>query len=233
MKEFFDKKERLICILSIVLYVVLESYFIQNFGFTSYISFIANTIFSIVLLLLIYSSKREEYYGLKKPNNVKGFLYFLPLLVIGTVNIWTGISLNASANDILFHILTMINAGFIEEILFRGFLFKLLEKKNIKMAIIISSLTFGLGHIVNMFNGADLIPTLVQVLYAVAIGYLFVIIFIKSKSLLPCIFTHMLFNSLSIVNVDIDSTFTNYIIPLILIIVVLLYAYYINKQVKD
>ena len=233
MKEFFDKKERLICILSIVLYVVLESYFIQNFGFTSYISFIANTIFSIVLLLLIYSSKREEYYGLKKPNNVKGFLYFLPLLVIGTVNIWTGISLNASANDILFHILTMINAGFIEEILFRGFLFKLLEKKNIKMAIIISSLTFGLGHIVNMFNGADLIPTLVQVLYAVAIGYLFVIIFIKSKSLLPCIFTHMLFNSLSIVNVDIDSTFTNYIIPLILIIVVLLYAYYINKKVKD
>jgi membrane protease YdiL (CAAX protease family) len=36
-----------------------------------------------------------------------------------------------------------------------------------------------------------------QVLYAVAIGFAFVMIYCKTKSLLPCIFTHSIFNGLS------------------------------------
>ena len=64
----------------------------------------------------------------------------------------------------------MINIGFLEEIIFRGFLFKMLEKDNVKTAIIVSSITFGMGHIVNLLNGADLVPTLLQVCYALAIG---------------------------------------------------------------
>ena len=71
----------------------------------------------------------------------------------------------------------MLNIGFIEEIIFRGFLFKMMAKDGLKSAIIVSSLTFGLGHIVNLLNGADFIPTLMQVCYAVSIGYLFVVIF--------------------------------------------------------
>lgn len=36
----------------------------------------------------------------------------------------------------------------------------MMEKNNVKSAIIVSSITFGIGHIVNLLNGADLIPTL-------------------------------------------------------------------------
>ena len=81
----------------------------------------------------------------------------------------------------------MINIGFIEEIIFRGFLYKMMEQDNVKTAIIVSSITFGIGHIINLLNGATLIPTLMQICYAISTGYLFVIIFYKSKSIIPCI----------------------------------------------
>lgn len=61
----------------------------------------------------------------------------------------------------------MINVEFIEEIIFRGFLFKMMEKDNVKRAIIVNEITFGIGHIVNLLNGEELIPTLMQICYAI------------------------------------------------------------------
>ena len=124
----------------------------------------------------------------------------------------------------------MINVGFLEEIIFRGFLFKMMAKDNVKSAIIVSSLTFGIGHMINLLNGAELIPTLLQICYAVALGYLFVTIFNKSKSLVPCIITHMLINALSIFNVD--NTNMLYIVSIFLIVISISYSIYINKNVK-
>lgn len=147
------------------------------------------------------------------------------------MNLWNGININNSANEITFHILTMINVGFIEEIIFRGFLFKMMEKDNIKSAIIVSSITFGIGHIVNLLNGTELLPTLMQICYAISVGYLFVIIFYKSKSLIPCIITHSLINSLSIFNVE--KSISIYIIPIFLTIMPIIYIVYINKTVKE
>lgn len=212
----------------IVLYVVLNFYCVQNFGSSDYRTTIINTAYSIFLIILMIKLKRVNYYGLTKVKNIKDYLYFIPLLVIGTVNIWNGFNLNHSVKEITFYILTMINVGFIEEIIFRGFLFKMMEKENVKRAIIVSSLTFGIGHIVNLINGADLIPTLLQICYAVSLGYLFVTIFYKSKSLVPCIITHALVNSLAIFNIN-NSTFT-YIIPIVLIIISISYSVYINKN---
>lgn len=230
MKKIFEKHETLFSILLIVLYVIINSYCMQNFGYTSYMSFIINTIFSVCLLFLIITLKRTSYYGLTKVVNLKQYLYFIPLLLIVSVNLWNGFNINTSISEMIFHMLTMINVGFIEEIIFRGFLFKMMEKTNIKRAIIVSAITFGIGHIVNLLNGAELIPTLIQIGCAISLGYLFVIIFYKSKSLIPCIITHSLINSLSIFNVENSSS---YVAPVFLIIVPLVYAIYINKSIKE
>ena len=85
----------------------------QNFGYTSPISFFANAIFSATLLTLIAISKKIKYYGLTKVKNAKRFLYFIPLFIIGTVGIWNGIAIKNTASEIIFHILTMINVGFL------------------------------------------------------------------------------------------------------------------------
>lgn len=231
MKKIFEKHETLFCILLIVAYIVVNSYCVQNFGTTDYRSTIINTIFSIALIVLMIILKRTSYYGLKKVTNKKKYLYFIPLLLIVSVNLWSGININNSAKEIIFHILTMINVGFIEEIIFRGFLFKMMEKNNLKRATIVSSVTFGIGHIVNLLNGADLIPTLMQICYAIAIGYVFVTIFYKSKSLIPCIITHSLINSLSIFNVQ--NQVSLYAVTIFLTIISLTYAIYINKTIKE
>ncbi len=231
MKKIFEKHESLFCILLIVFYVVINSYCMQNFGLTDYRTAIINTIFSVAVLALIISLKRVSYYGLTKVTNLKGYLYFLPLLLIVSVNLWNGLNINHTSGEILSHILTMLNVGFLEEIIFRGFLFKMMAKDNVKSAIIVSSVTFGIGHIVNLLNGADFLPTLMQICYAIAIGYLFVIIFYKSKSLIPCIIAHSIFNSLSIFNVE--NKLSLYIVPAFLVVVPLLYATYINKTMKE
>lgn len=231
MRKVFEKHETLFCILLIVLYVIINSYCMQKFGLTDYRSAIINTIFSVALLVLIISLKRVSYYGLAKVTNLKGYLYFIPLVLIIFVNLWNGFNINNTSSEILFYILAMLNVGFIEEIIFRGFLFKTMEKDNVKRAIIVSSITFGIGHIVNLLNGADFVPTIMQICYAMAMGYLFVIIFYKSKSLVPCIIAHSLNNCFSIFNVE--NKLSLYIAPVFLTVVPLTYAIYINKTIKE
>ena len=236
MKKIFEKHESTFCILIIVLYVVINSYCMQNFGIEDYRSTIINTVFSIIVIILIKSLNKMSYYGLTKVTNWKDYLYFIPLVLIISTNLWTGININNSYSEILFHILTMLNIGFLEEIIFRGFLFKMMEKDNVKSAIIVSSITFGIGHIVNLLNGADLVPTLLQICYAISLGYMFVIIFYKSKSLVPCIIAHFLINALSIFRME--NEMLKYISAVFLIVVPAAYAIYIikktnNKEIKE
>ena len=229
MEKIFKKHETLITIALIVIYIVANSYMMQNFGYTSIQSAVVNTIMSILIIALVIAIKRTKYYGFTKPENSKQFLYFIPLMIISLFNLRNGIHINNSSNEIIFHILTMINVGFLEEIILRGFLFKMMAKDNVKTAIIVSSITFGIGHIVNLLNGAEFVPTLLQVCYAIATGFMLVIIFYKSKSLVPCIIFHAVFNSLSIFASG-ESTILS---SIILIVICLAYTLYINKKVKS
>ncbi|MBQ3604056.1 MAG: CPBP family intramembrane metalloprotease [Clostridia bacterium] len=231
LKRFFEKHETLMCILLIALYIIINAFCVNSFGSDDYRSALINTAFSAVLILLAVRLKRVSYYGLTKPQNVKKLLYFLPLVLIVSVNLWSGININNTAAEILFHTLVMFNVGFAEEIIFRGFLFKMMAKDNEKTAVIVSSVTFGIGHIVNLFNGNELVPTLLQVCYATAIGYLFVVIFRKSQSIIPCIVAHALNNSLSVFNEE--NFLSRYIIPAFLVVAPILYAVYINKVTKE
>jgi len=231
MKKLFLKNETLACILLIVLYVAVNSYCIQNFGMTDYRSAVFNTVFSALLFLLVIVLGRTSFYGFKRVNDFKKYLYFIPLVLIISVNLWNGININNSTIEIVYYMLTMICVGFLEEIIFRGFLFKMMSKDNVKSAIIVTSFTFGIGHIVNLLNGADLIPTLIQICYAISGGYLFVIIFLKGKSLWPCIITHSAVNALSIFNID--NVLSMYIEPVFLIVVSISYAMYLRKNINE
>ena len=223
MEKVFKKHETLITIALIIIYVVANSYTMQNFGYTSVQSAIINTILSAVILTLIFLIKRV------KPEKSKQFLYFIPLMIISLFNLRRGIHINNTTSEIIFHIITMLNVGFLEEIIMRGFLFKMMEKDNVKRAIIVSSITFGMGHIVNLLNGADFVPTLLQVCYAIAIGYMLVMVFYKSKSLIPCIIFHGIFNALNIFSTGKSTVISS----IILIILCLGYTLYINKKVKS
>ena len=231
MKEkFFEKYETLIAIALIVIYIVSNSFCMQNFGQTDFRSALVNGVLSLLIIGFIAKNKLGEYYGLTKFPNPKKFVYFIPLFILMSVNLWTGININNTITEIIFFMISMIFVGFLEEIIFRGFLYQMMAKDNVKTATLVTSLTFGIGHIINLLNGADLVPTLMQVVYAVATGYAFVVILQKGKSLWPCIITHSVVNALSIFNIE--NTISMYVAPVVLTIVPLLYVAYLKKNIK-
>ena len=231
MKKFYEKYELLFCMLLIITYIVVNSMCINLFGMTDYRTSFTNILLSILIIIFIIKNKLGNYFGLTTFPNAKKYLYFIPLLLIISVNLWNGINIENTPSEIIFYIISMVGVGFLEEIIFRGFLFKMMEKDNLNTAIIVSSVTFGIGHIINLLNGAEILPTLMQIMYATAGGYLFVTLFYKSKSLWQCIITHILVNSLSIFNGN-ENVISIWIAPVFLTIVSVLYAMYINKSIK-
>ncbi len=165
-------------------------------------------ILTAVILVMLIKNGLTGKYGLDKVKlEPEKYLYFIPLIIIGSVNLWRGVTLNLSIAESLLYVISMICVGFIEEMIFRGFLFKALCRDNVKTAVIISSLTFGAGHISNLLNGEELFSTVCQICYAAAIGLLFTVIFLRSGSLIPCIITHSAINSLSAFGVDGGNTY--------------------------
>ena len=81
-----------------------------------------------MLILLMKNLEGFEFYGFKKVHSFKEYLYFFPLFLIVSVNLWNGISTYVDGKVALLHILTMMNVGFIEEVIYRGFLFRSLQK---------------------------------------------------------------------------------------------------------
>ena len=231
MKKFYEKYELLFSILLIIIYLVVNSICVNTFGMTDIRTSIINILLSIIILIFIFMNRLSNYYGLSSFPKVKRYLYYIPLIMMVSVNLWNGINIENTTSEIIYYIISMIGVGFLEEIIFRGFLFKAMEKDSVKAAVIVTSLTFGVGHIINLLNGAEFIPTLLQVIYATSTGYLFVTIFQKSKSLWPCIITHILVNSLSIFN-NSQNIVNLYIAPIFLTIVPLLYTFYIKKNIK-
>ena len=166
-------------------------------------------IMTVVALLWMKKNDLFREFGLcRAENNPKGLLYYIPLMVIASCNLWFGVTVNYKWYITVFYILSMLFVGFLEEIIFRGFLFKAMAESGLKSAIIVSSLTFGIGHFVNLINGsgAEFLPNICQVISAVAIGFLFVALFHKTKSLWAPIIAHAVINSLSAFSVDITNT---------------------------
>lgn len=151
------------------------------------------------LLYFIRKNRLAARFGLISKGGLfsKRFLYLIPFAAIASSNLWGGTAINFPAYENAVIVLTMLLVGIVEEIIFRGFLFRAIADKNLKSAVIISSVSFGLGHIINLLTAASVLETLLQIAYATAIGFLFTLFFVKSGSLIPCIVTHGVINALS------------------------------------
>lgn len=231
MNVFFQKHETAASLLLIAVYLGVSSFCQSAYGLFDGRTAAIHSVLSLSLLLLIFALRSSEHYGLTRPKNAKAALYFLPLIPIVSVNLWGGVTSTHHLFPTVCFLCTMLHVGFIEEIVFRGFLFRMLEKDGVKPAMIISSLSFGFGHILNLINGADVFDTLLQICYATAIGFLFSVIFYKTRSLVPCIFAHGLTNALSLFQVENETV--HILGSIFLILFPTLYAIYLWKKAEE
>lgn len=202
MKRLYEKNELTFAIVWIVIYCVLQS-LANSLNEIIGIEFSASAILcllqAVFLFVFIQHNVLQNRYGLcKSLVPARSFLYYIPLVVLATGNLWNGVAVNGSLMGTICRVVGMLCVGFVEEIIFRGFLFRAMAKDNVKTAIIVSSVTFGIGHVINLFNGSgmDLVNNLCQIVVAVAIGFLFVTIFYRGGSLIPCIVAHAAINIL-------------------------------------
>lgn len=237
MKKLFERNQLLFTLVWIGIYVLAFSVadsVSESFGVRSCITAPLGLLMSVLLFVLISRNQLSDYLGLCKIENkdFKEFLFFLPLIIIASANLWYGVMMRYSTLETVLTFASMLFVGFIEEVLFRGFLFKAIFQKRAGLAVAISSITFGMGHIVNLLNGADIQQTLLQICYAIAIGYLFTIIFIKYKSLIPCIITHGILNATSVFS-EKSTLGQDAAASAILIIISVGYAVYLKMGIKQ
>ena len=156
MKKLYEKNELTFAIVWIVVYCVLQS-LANPLNKAIGVAYAASAAFcvlqTVVLFAFIRKNHLQKRYGLcKSPVPACQFLYYVPLIILASGNLWNGFALNYTPVETVCRIICMLCVGFLEEVIFRGLLFESITKDNIKSAVIISSMTFGIGHIINLLD---------------------------------------------------------------------------------
>ncbi|ADY13416.1 CPBP family intramembrane glutamic endopeptidase [Sphaerochaeta globosa] len=209
----------------IVLYIVIVNIgdaLVGVSGITNLATSLLLTAFSTVLYR--YSKKHfQPGFGSFCRADAKKALYYLPLIALAVLAYLGGIDTSLSPVDILVAILLMVNVGFLEEVLFRGYLLTAIaSKKGNRRAILISGITFGFGHIVNLLRGYDASELATQIAGAIAIGLVLALLVVITKNLIPGILFHILFNIGGSITVQESSSETLLLLSIIVISVLYL-----------
>lgn len=200
-----------------------------NFGNESIFMLLALVVFTAGITVFVKVNHLEEKYGLAGwPKDMKKYLFFIPMWILATGNIWDGFSPSYQGASLVIAALSMILVGFVEEMIFRGFLFRAMlgEDKKI-VAIIISAVTFGIGHIVNLFTGQASFETVMQIIFAIGWGFILTMVCYKSGSIIPCIIAHSMIDALSLFGAD--NEIVDWIYVVTTIIVAIVYSIYLGR----
>lgn len=230
MKKFYEKNELWFAIAWIIVYCGVSVPIRGAYGDESAAMLAGLAVIAAGLLAFVKTAHLEEKYGLVKwRGHAREYLFFLPVLVLMTGNLWGGVGMAYEGTAQLFAVLSMFLVGLVEELIFRGLLFRaLLQRDAPPVAITISAVTFGIGHIVNLLAGQGGLESLIQVIFAVAWGFLLTMLFYHSGSLLVCIFVHGM--------VDVFAKFatgvsrSDYIYVTVTILVSIAYCLYLSRR---
>lgn len=200
MKLSTFKKELIFFAIWTVIYfaLVILANVLSNFviKIPNSINAFVEILFPIVVITYLKKKSLLSYYGINSLKNLryKNLLFCVPMIIIALLNLGFGIYINYSWQQLLLISIAMLGVGFSEEILFRSFLIKAVINKDTKTAIFIPSIVFGVIHLTNLFGGANLIQTVLQVIYATSFALMCSLFFIKTNNIIPCMICHSLVN---------------------------------------
>jgi uncharacterized protein len=151
---------------------------------------IGDGVLALIAILLLSRLHWWREAGFRLPSNPRNLWWFtVPCLPIILNIAFAGVSYPGMARIVLFFILALA-VGFVEEVFFRGLMLRALLFRGRWQAVIISSLFFGIAHLFNLASGANLAATLLQVVYALAIGLMFAALAVRTQTILPLIVIH-------------------------------------------
>ncbi len=235
MKKLYERKAVLHSLVWLGAYLILNT-ITDNIAGAMNIDF--NMVTAIPNLVLaagcFYYLKRtgiaEDIGLLTKPEEKNSvMLYYIPLLLLPFLSLFYGINTSLSAAEIVLMLAMYTAVGFMEEVIFRGLMFKaLLKKWNRFIVVVFISFTFAIGHIVSMAaigqSGTD---TVFQIINAFVVGFMFMEVILASGNLTICIIAHILYNFIG--NISMASSSHIEIIVFNTVITALYFVYLIFR----
>jgi len=176
-----------------------------NYDLNRILAYLIPVIFVFLVCLFSGNINKIKFY---KEGIGAGILLGWPFITVGVIEIVSSylsfdkssISL-PSIQRIIFFTLVMVLIGIFEEVLCRGVILNNMlskwgyTKTGIIKAVILSSLIFGVGHLVNLFIYPTLIiRTLVQIIRASLHGFLFASIYLRCKNIWSVVILHGLYD---------------------------------------
>ena len=205
------KSRELIAIISFIAFVVIiglgmfTTNHIYNIPYTDSNMVKALIWFEIALVLLaafviqkFFSFKQIGFRKIKK----SGLYWFLPILLIVLVSLFFTLKdlfileLTSTQLSLIATIfVTTLLVGISEELVFRGVvLHAFRQKRNIYVAVIISSITFSLIHSVNYFGGLTIDQIIGQLIATFVIGLYLSLIMVKLNNIIVLIVFHWFYD---------------------------------------
>ncbi len=125
----------------------------------------------------------------------KGFLLGWSIIAVALISLVDDFIEQEQLGSVIVALISGLAPGLSEETIFRIIplsiaMRKLEDKKKLLIPCIITSLPFGLLHLANIFMGADVTSSIIQVLYAIAIGILLAGIYVRTKNMWAIIGLH-------------------------------------------
>ena len=200
MKSLQESKpiwHAVIWIIAYILLVNIGDNISSDLGGESPATVILLIAFSIVLLLYLKKNNWFALYGFRKieKSDLSKALFYIPLMITIPLHYFRGIREELGVTGFILALLLMICVGFIEELIFRGFLYRgILKSSGITRAVVISGVTFAIGHIVNLMRGYSIGDQIVQIVAGIFVGILLALIVALTNNILPCVLWHILFN---------------------------------------
>lgn len=163
-----------------------------------------NSVTSAVLVLLslwlVVDLRRRgwlQYYGVRalRRRHFRSVLPYIPLLLIALMQYTKGFRDDLDLTTVLLIVALMICVGFLEELIFRGMLFRGIQRTStLTRAIVISGVTFGIGHVVNLARGMTLLEQSIQIGFGIVLGIVLALLFAVTGTIVPLIVFHALLN---------------------------------------
>lgn len=172
--------------------------------------------------LIIYVLRGHSWKDLyldSKIKSPKDILIYVPLLIVLVIIFIgnDGLNLTSIPNLLLMLIIQICVIGVIEEIMFRGIILKALEGKGTTVAVLISSVLFGITHALQLIGGQSLEDTILQIIYAFVLGAVLALLVLHKHTLMATILFHGVHNFLNLMaNTERTTSTLDYIIVAIL-----------------
>lgn len=231
---FVEKRPWLFSLLLIVLLIIVQALGVaaaQLKGLPpSTFGIYTEILLAIITIIIVSKMKWWQRIGFHKADNSASLLIFLPALALVIGNLTFGIAVTRAPALLTFALLA-ITSGFVEEVIFRGLMLRAFQPRGEWKAVLITAAIFGFTHLMNIFAGYDPLYAVIQVAYALAIGFCFGAMAIKGGVIWPLVIIHALGNFFAFINGG-QIGFQLYIVSVIYIVLFTGWGLYLMMHKK-